>query len=111
MKIFYSLLIISLLTSCIAPKTMVNNHVYALRLRPNQEIVTLIMSCILRRKKSQKIPKPSKDLGIFYGLFSNYFPKNLAFPASKKSVNALISWSKARGSSIGLGSPFGFTKQ
>ena len=38
MKIFYNLLIISLLTSCITSKTMVNNHVYALRLRPNQDL-------------------------------------------------------------------------
>lgn len=38
MKLFFNLLIISLLTSCIAPKTMVNNHVYALRLSPNQDL-------------------------------------------------------------------------
>jgi uncharacterized protein len=38
MKTLYSLLIISLLSSCITPKTMVNNHVYALRLRPNQDL-------------------------------------------------------------------------
>jgi uncharacterized protein len=38
MKFICNLLIISLLTSCIAPKTMVNNHVYALRLRPNQDL-------------------------------------------------------------------------
>jgi predicted DNA-binding protein with PD1-like motif len=37
-KIIYNSLIISLLTSCVAPKTMVNNHVYALRLRPNQDL-------------------------------------------------------------------------
>ena len=37
-KILFNLLIFSLLTSCIAPKTMVNNHVYALRLRPNQDL-------------------------------------------------------------------------
>ena len=33
-KIFYNLLIISLLFSCVTPKAMINNHVYALRLRP-----------------------------------------------------------------------------
>jgi uncharacterized protein len=38
MKILYNIIIISLLTSCIAPKTMVNNHVYALRLLPNQDL-------------------------------------------------------------------------
>ena len=44
MKIFYNLLIISLLTSCISPKTMVNNHVYALRLSPNQDLKQEIAS-------------------------------------------------------------------
>ena len=44
MKIFYNLLIISLLTSCISPKTMVNNHVYALRLSPNQDLKQEIVS-------------------------------------------------------------------
>ena len=38
MKILYNLLIIILLTSCITPKTMINNHVYALRLSPNQDL-------------------------------------------------------------------------
>jgi uncharacterized protein len=38
MKLLYNLLIISLLTSCITPRTMVNNHVYALRLLPNQDL-------------------------------------------------------------------------
>lgn len=37
-KIIYNLLIISFLTSCIVPKAMVNNHVYALRLHPNQDL-------------------------------------------------------------------------
>ena len=44
MKIFYNLLIISLLTSCISPKIMVNNHVYALRLSPNQDLKQEIVS-------------------------------------------------------------------
>jgi uncharacterized protein len=37
-KFLCNLLIISLFTSCIAPKTMVNNHVYSLPLRPNQDL-------------------------------------------------------------------------
>ena len=37
-KLSCSLLIISLLSSCVTPKAMINNHVYALRLRPNQDL-------------------------------------------------------------------------
>jgi uncharacterized protein len=37
-KLIYNLLLISLLSSCISQKSMLNNHVYALRLRPNQDL-------------------------------------------------------------------------
>jgi uncharacterized protein len=37
-EILFNLLIISLLTACIAPKAMVNKPVYALRLHPNQDL-------------------------------------------------------------------------
>lgn len=46
MKILYSLLIISLLISCTTPKAMVNNHVYALRLGPNQDLKQEIMAFV-----------------------------------------------------------------
>ncbi len=44
MKVFYNLLIISLLTSCMSIKNVVNNRVYALRLRPNQDLKKEIMA-------------------------------------------------------------------
>jgi hypothetical protein len=38
MKFLINLFIISLLTSCMASKNIVNNRTYALRLRPNQDL-------------------------------------------------------------------------
>jgi predicted DNA-binding protein with PD1-like motif len=38
MKIFYKLLIISLLSSCMSTKNVVNNRVFALLLRPEQDL-------------------------------------------------------------------------
>lgn len=45
-KIVYTLSIIAFLTSCIVPKTMVNNHVHALRLRPNQDLKQEIVAFV-----------------------------------------------------------------
>jgi uncharacterized protein len=44
MKIFYKLLIISLLSSCMTTKNVVNNRVFALRLRPGQDLKKEIMA-------------------------------------------------------------------
>ena len=46
MKIFYNLLIISLLSSCMTTKNVVNNRVYALRLRPGQDLKKEIMAFV-----------------------------------------------------------------